>query len=433
MQLTVEEEKILAGEFGIAQQEGLKFLIRYGDALGAERLVDVQSVHTAMAVPEQFTKILKGSFMVLNQILLCSRNRVDFEKLKVFSTTHVGTCEPEHFAEFRISEEVVQANKEVRDYYAKKGLICTATCTPYLVGNIPIKGNHIAWMESSAVVYANSVIGALGNIEGIESSFAAAITGKIPYAGFHIPENRRAKIIFQVDAALETQADFDALGYYVGGELENLGMGLEVPLLTGLHPAQATQDNFKGMGAAMATSGAIQLYHAEGITPEACAEKEGILADPEKTTKVKITTEEIAQTYEKLSTAADTKVDLVILGCPHFSLNQIKETALLLEGKRVHKDVQLWVFVPAGLKELAMSRRFGQTIEAAGGMLLVDTCPALMLFKPENVKVVACNSAKQIHYYSALVPGITTWFGSLTDCVNAAISGKWEPKRRDLK
>ncbi len=429
MQLTLEEEKILNGEYGIAQQEALKFIIKYGDALGAERLVDVQSVHTAMAVPEQFTKILKGNYVVLNQVLLCSRNRVDFERMKVFSTTHVGTCEPKHYKQFHISEEVVQANRDVRDYYARKGLICTSTCTPYLVGNIPIKGNHIAWMESSAVVYANSVIGALGNIEGIESSFAAAITGKIPYAGFHIPENRKAKVIFQVDATLENQADFEALGYFIGGELENLGMGLDVPLLTGIHPSQATQDNLKGLGAAMATSGAIQLYHIEGITPEACVEKEGILADPKKTVKVKISNEEIAQTYEELSTATETQVDLVILGCPHFSLNQIKDTALLLEGKRVHKDVQLWVFLPAGLKDLAMTRRFGQTIEAAGGILMVDTCPSLMLFKPENVKVVACNSAKQIHYYSALIPGITTWFGTLADCINTAITGKWSSKK----
>lgn len=425
MYLAAEEEKMLSGECGIAQQEALNFLIKYGDALGADRLIDVQSVHTAMAVPGQFAKILKGNYAGLNQILLCSKKRIELEKMKVFTTTHVCTVEPEHYQQFGISEEVMQANRDIRDYFAKKGIIFTSTCTPYLVGNVPVRGNHIAWMESSAVVYANSVIGALGNIEGIESSFAAAITGKIPYAGFHILENRKAKVIFQIDATLKSQSDFDALGYFIGEELENMGLSLDVPLLTGLNPIQATQDYLKGMGAAMATSGAVQLYHIEGITPEARAGRDSILEDPIKTEEVKVLDEHIKQTYEKLSTATEAKVDLVILGCPHFSLNQIKDTALLLEGNHVHNDVILWVFMPAGLKDLVMVQQFGRIIEAAGGTLLVDTCPAVMQFKPEHVKVVASNSAKQIHYYSETIPGITTWFGTLEDCINAAISGKW--------
>ena len=425
MYLTAEEEKILSGECGIAQQEALNFLIKYGDALGADRLIDVQSVHTAMAVPEQFVKLLRGNYAGLNQILLCSKTRIELQKMKVFATTHVCTVEPEHYKELGVSEELMQANRDIRDYFARKGIIFTSTCTPYLVGNVPIRGNHIAWMESSAVVYANSVIGALGNIEGIESTFAAAITGKIPYAGFHILENRRAKVVFQIDATLKNQADFDALGYFIGEELENMGLSLDVPLLTGLNPIQATQDNLKGMGAAMATSGAVQLYHIEGITPEASAGRDSILEDPIRTEEVKVLDEHIKQTYEKLSTSTESKVDLVVLGCPHFSLNQIKDTALLLEGNHVHNDVILWVFMPAGLKDLAMAQQFGKIIEAAGGTLMVDTCPAVMQIKPEHVKVVASNSAKQIHYYSETTPGIITWFGSLEDCINAAISGRW--------
>jgi len=425
MQLTVEEEKMLAGEYGVAQQEALNFLIKYGVALGADRLVDVQSVHTAMAVPEQFSKILKGNYAWLNQILLCSKKRIELEKMKVFPTTHVCTVEPEQYQRLGIAEEVMQANRDIQDYFAKSGLIFTSTCTPYLVGNVPIRGNHIAWMESSAVVYANSVMGALGNIEGIESSFAAAITGKIPYAGFHILENRRAKVIFQIDATLKNQADFDALGYFIGEALENLGLSLDVPLLTGLNPAQATQDNLKGMGAAMATSGAVQLYHIEGITPEACVQRDSILEDPIKTEEIWVLDENIKQVYEKLSTSTESKVDLVILGCPHFSLNQIKDVALLLDGKRVHEDVLLWVFMPAGLKDLAKGQYFGRIIEMAGGTIMIDTCPAVMQIKPEQVNVVASNSAKQIHYYSETIPGVTTWFGTLEDCISAAISGKW--------
>ncbi|UCG68455.1 MAG: aconitase X catalytic domain-containing protein [Thermoplasmata archaeon] len=425
MELTAEETRILEGEYGEVEQEALKLLVKYGEALNAGRLVDVQSVHTAMAVPGQFAKIVTGNYPLLNQILLCSKKRIKIDKLKVYTTTHVCDIEPYHYKEFGVSEEVMQANRAVREHYARKGIIFTSTCTPYLVGNIPVKGNHIAWMESSAVVYANSVIGAMGNIEGIESTLAAAIVGKIPYAGFHVPENRKAKVIFHIDATLKYQADFDALGYYIGEELENMGLSLDVPVLTGLKPGQATQDNLKGMGAAMATSGAVQLYHIDGITPEACGGLETVLLDPGKTERVGVTDGDIKKTYDTLSTATDTRVDLIIMGCPHFSLNQLKEVALLLEGKYIKEDVFLWIFLPAGLKELVMARGFGKIIEQAGGLLMVDTCPALTQFKPVGVKIVASNSAKQIHYYSAEFPEITTWFGSVEKCIQAAISGRW--------
>ncbi|MHA1359923.1 MAG: aconitase X [Candidatus Helarchaeota archaeon] len=428
MELTKSEERIFNGECGTTQQEALKFLVKYGEALGAERLVDVQSVHTAMAVPEQFVKIIKGNYSLLNQILLCSKKPIELEGLRVFATTHVCSVEPYHYKEFGVSEEVMQANREIREHYAEKGIIFTSTCTPYLVGNVPVKGNHIAWMESSAVVYANSVIGAMGNIEGIESTLAAAITGKIPYAEFHIPKNRKGKVIFQVDATLQSQADFDALGYYIGEELENRGLSLDVPVLTGLRPVQAMQDHLKGMGAAMATSGAVQLYHIDGITPEACSGLDILLQDPNKTERLSVSDDNIKEMYETLSTATESKVDMVVMGCPHCSLNQVKEIALLLKGKRVKTDVLLWIFIPAGLKDLVMERGFGKMIEQAGGILLVDTCPALTQFKPEQVEIIACNSAKQIHYYLAEFPEIGTWFGSVEDCVKAAIKGKWEAK-----
>jgi predicted aconitase len=425
MQLSKEEEKILNGEYGITQQEALKFLIRYGEALGAERLIDVQSVHTALAAPAELVRLIKGNYALLNQVLLGSKKPLNLENMKVFTTTHVCTIEPYHYKEFGITEEIMEANREIRNHYGKKGIIFTSTCTPYLVGNIPVKGNHIAWMESSAVVYANSIIGAMGNIEGIESTIAAGLTGKIPYAGFHVPMNRKAKVIFQVEAKLMQRTDFDALGYFIGEDLENIGMGLEVPILSGINPMKATQDALKGMGAAMATSGAVQLYHIDGVTPEACAGMEKILADPKKTERIRVTDKDIEDTYKKLCTATDSKVNLVILGCPHYSLNQIKDIALYLEGKQINPDVKLWIFIPAGLKDLAMTLGFGKTIEKAGGILLVDTCPALLRFKPEDVSVIASDSAKQIHYYSAEMPEVSAWFGTTVDCINAAITGKW--------
>lgn len=425
MHLTREEERMLNGENGIAAQEALKLLIKYAEALGANRLIDVQSVHTTLAAPPELVRFLQDNYSLLNQILLCSKKQIKLDELRVFTTTHVCNIEPYHYEELGISEEILQANIKIRNHYAEKGLIFTCTCAPYLVGNIPVRGNHFAWMESSAVVYANSVIGAMGNIEGIESTLAAAVTGKIPYAGFHLPENRKANVIFEVRADLNHRTDFDALGYFVGEELENIGMGLEVPILTGIPEVKATQDSFKSMGAAMATSGAVQLYHIDGITPEAQFGLTKILADPEKTEKILVADKDLKDVYQKLSTASDTKVDLIIIGCPHYSLNQVKQVALLLEGRRVKDDVTFWIFVPAGLKDLMMNLGFGKIIEQSGAKLMVDTCPAIVRFKPEGVKVVACDSPKQIHYYTAEFPEITTWFGTTEQCINAAVSGRW--------
>lgn len=425
MQLTKDEEKILNGEYGAAEKEAINFLIRYGEALGADKLIDVQSVHTVLAVPDELIKLLKGNYSLVNQMLLCSKKRVDLEQIKVYTTTHVGTIDPIHYKDFGTSEEILEASLNMQRDYTKKGIIFTCTCTPYLVGNIPVKGNHIAWMESSAVVYANSVIGAMGNIEGIESSLAASIVGKIPYAGFHISENRKAKVIFKIEAKLKQRTDFDALGYFIGEELENIDMGLEVPILRGINSSIITQDALKGMGASMATFGAVQLYHIEKITPEACSGLKSILEDPEKTETIKVDDKNIKETYEKLRTAADTKVDFVVLGCPHYSLKQVMDVAFLLNGKKVRENVILWIFLPAGLRDLAMELGFGKIIENAGGKLMSDTCPTVARYNNESIEVMASDSPKQIHYYTAEFPKITTWFGTVKDCINAAITGRW--------
>ena len=425
MHLTNEEEKMLSGRYGEAEQAAMGLLVRYAEAFGAERLVKVQSVHTIIAATNEIAPLLKGNYPLLNEILLCSKKPVKLDKMKVFTTTHVSNIEPTYYELFDISDDVLQIAFDIRKHYGKKGIIFTCSCTPYLVGNIPVKGNHIAWMESSAVVYANSVIGAMGNIEGIESTLAAGITGRIPYAGFHIPEKRKAKVIFNVEADLKNRTDFDALGYFVGEELENIKMGLEVPILTNFDPLKATQDALKGMGGAMATSGAVQLYHIEGITPEACNGLKNILADPQKTEKITINNSDLKATYEKLSTATEPKVDLVVFGCPHYSLDQIKRVALLLEGKKIKEDVELWIFTPSGLKALATSLGYTAIIESAGGKLMCDTCPSITRSKPENIEVMACDSPKQIHYYTAEFPELKTWFGTVEDCINAAIKGVW--------
>ncbi|MHA1298217.1 MAG: aconitase X [Candidatus Helarchaeota archaeon] len=425
MHLTKEEEKMLNGEFGEAKQASIKLLIRYAEALNAEKLVEVQSVHTIVAATSEIAPLLKGNYPLLNEILLCSPSPLELDEMEVFTTTHVSNIEPKYYKEFEISDQVLQIAFDIRNHYSKKGIIFTCSCTPYLVGNIPVKGNHIAWMESSAVVYANSVIGALGNIEGIESTLAAGITGKIPYAGFHIPENRKAKVLFQVEADLNNRTDFDALGYFIGEELENIGMGLEVPILTGMNPLKITQDSLKGMGASMATSGAVQLYHIEGVTPEACMGLEKIVDDLKRVEKIKVDDKNINGVYQKLSTADDNKVDLVVLGCPHYSINQIKKVALLLNGKKVKDDVELWIFTPSALRDLSISLGFGKMIENAGGKLMCDTCPAITRSKPVNIDVMACDSPKQIHYYTAEFPKLKTWFGTVEECIDAAITGIW--------
>jgi len=226
----------------------------------------------------------------------------------------------------------------VMDAFKKMGIVVTSTCTPYLAGNLPRFREHIAWSESSAVSFSNSVIGARTNREGGPSALAAALCGRTPNYGLHLWEKRQPTVKIDVDVDLNFSSDFGALGYFVGKQIKN-----KIPYFTGIKDANT--DQLKALGAAMAASGAVALYHAENLTPEAdLVEKDGLEI-------INVSKKELDETYEKLNSGKDP--DIVILGCPHASLREISTLANKLKGKRLKKPI--WICTSRMMKEAASS------------------------------------------------------------------------------
>jgi hypothetical protein len=250
-----------------------------------------------------------------------------------------------------------------------------------LAGNLPRFREHIAWSESSAIAFSNSVIGARTNREGGPSALAAALCGVTPNYGFHLDQNRKPEIVVEVDAKLGDNADFGALGYIVGKKVKN-----GIPYFKGIKDADT--DQLKALGAAMAASGAVALYHVENMTPEAH------LMETRGLERLQISEKDLDETFSKLSTGKEP--DIVILGCPHSSLKEIMTISRKLNGKKLKKP--LWVCTSRMVKEAANRMGFTQIIEDAGGKVVADTCMVVAPIENMGYKTTAVNSGKAANY-----------------------------------
>jgi len=212
--------------------------------------------------------------------------------------------------------------------------------------------------------------------------------------------------------------DWGLLGYYVGEMVQE-----HVPVVNGIRK-KPTLTGLKHFGAAAASSGGVEMYHMIGVTPEAFSLEEAF-GKKKPVAVLKYGKEERDKTYQNLNyRGVDRDVDFVMLGCPHYSVEQLWEVCKLLNGKRIHKTVNLWIFIPRGLKDIADRNGYTRIITEARGVLMTDTCPALGQVLPKGTKVVATDSAKQAHYLPAIM-GVQTWFGSTEDCIDAAVNGWW--------
>ncbi len=423
MKLTHEEQAMLDGRDGPAIQAAMDLLMRYGRALGAERLVETNNVVASISATTPFMRDYAtkrgGMDAVFSEFSLDSDVVVEIPKVKAF-TTHVQLGFDPHNAErMGVDEQTVHFYKKGEGYITGLGVQATNTCTPYQVGNIPTRGEHCAWMESSAVIYCNAVIGARTNTEGRESVGAAMLTGRIPYWGYHIDENRRGTHAVRVEADVSTTADWGMLGYWIGDEV-----GDRVPVIEGWQHLP-NLSRLKHFGAAASSSGGVEMYHIVGVTPEAGTRE---LAFGGRTPSADLVFDDAARrrTWEKLnSTAKRQDVDYVMLGCPHYTIEQIWEAARLLEGRKVHENTELWIFTPRAIKSLADRNGYTAIIESAGAHLMTDSCSAMSRAAPKGTRTVALDSAKQAHYLPAIL-GVEAWFGSTAECIDAACNGRFD-------
>jgi predicted aconitase len=428
VKLTDAEQAMLDGRLGKAVQKAMDLLVRYANALGAERFVETRNVagvpgSASPFVQQYYARYYDGDRTTAGDAIfslfdLDADEIVEIPPAVVPTSLLQGGADPRHWQTLGVPVEVFRSYEEREAFAARHGVEVLKTCTPYLAGNEPARGEHCAWMESSAVIYCNAVLGARTNTEGRESTSAAMLTGRIPDWGLHRDEHRFGTHRIRVDVPVASVMDWGMLGYFVGDVVQE-----QVPVISGAcAPPEIVR--LKHFGAAAATSGGVELYHLVGVTPEAASE--AIAFGPRTPVEtIAYGAAERRRVYEQLNaTARDADVDFVMLGCPHASREQLVEVARILEGRRVRASCQLWIFTSRAVRQEADRHGITQAIERAGGVLLTDTCSAYAQAVPPGTKVAALDSAKQAHYLPAIL-GVQAWFGSTRDCLEAAVSGRW--------
>lgn len=372
MHLTREQEKILDGEKGEVLERMFRLLVRLGDIYNADRMIPVGSVQVAGV---SFKSIGEPGLDFLEDI---ASKKV---KAKVLTYLNPAGMDMENWRELGFSPDFAEKQIKIMDAFKEMGIATVATCTPYLAGNLPRYGEHIAWSESSAVSFANSVIGARTNREGGPSALASSLCGLTPNYGLHIGNNRKPEVSIKVNADLEFNSDFGALGYHIGKLVKN-----EIPYFTGIKNADT--DQLKALGAAMAASGAVALYHVDGLTPEAS------LMDARGLEKIEVGKEELNGASDELNSGEN--IDIVILGCPHSSLKEISMLSEKLKGKKLKKP--LWVCTSRIMKDLADSMGLARAIKEAGGRVVADTCMVVSPIEDMGYKTTGVNSGKAAFY-----------------------------------
>jgi len=428
MKIKPDEQRMLEGKEGLARQKAMELLVKYGDALGAEEFVDVDNVFILSGL-FSYTDVFEKDIdidAIASEYFLDSREKLVVDNVKAYTTNHLFTIDlaQGHADLVRAPQVLKDLIAATQGYCKRVGISITGTCTPYQCGNTPVFGEHVAWVESSAISYANAVIGARTNIEGLESSFSAALTGKTPLWGFHFDENRWGTVLVDMDSetiSLETVMEYELLGCHVGRQV-----GTEIPIYP-RSPIHPNADMLKGLCATGASCGGVEMYHIVGVTPEAHTLEEAT-GGRKVTRTVSYGAQERRECYERLNTSRKQDVDVVTIGCPHYSIRQMAQLARLLDGKRVNDNTLLLVYTAKAIEAVAERSGYNDIIKAAGGHILVDSCPINIYFPTSSV--VATDAAKITYYMTGLRGFEDVWYGSMQDCVNAAITGKWEGELR---
>jgi hypothetical protein len=373
MRLTVGERSILDGKEGRGRQKAMEILETLGEIFEADGLIPIRSAQVSGVSYKNLGDA--GLEFIAELAQDC--------KVTVTTTLNPAGTDLERWKEMGVTEDFFKKQDKVIKAYERLGIIPSCSCTPYYDANIPKKGEHLAWGESSAVCYVNSIIGARTNREGGPSALAAAIVGKTPNYGLHKDENRRTGLIIEVEAGIK---DLAALGYKVGALV-----GERVPFFRGIDKGIRLED-LKAMCAALAASGSVALFHVEGLTPEAGSALNGPSRSDIET--VPVSKADVEETAAKLSTT-DGKVELVAIGCPHLSPKELKKVASILKDKRPRPEgPKLWVCTSRASRKA--SKEAVKVIERFGPVLC-DTC---MVVSPIEglFRSTATNSAKAAHY-----------------------------------
>lgn len=400
---------MLAGERGPAAELAMSILTRMAAVQGAEELLDIEGAH------------IDSTLYMGDATLEFSERLADMgASVAVPTTLNVSGVDVQGWREWAVPEEWAEKARRQMVAYESMGAQPTWTCAPYQTAFKPAFGQQIAWGESNAIVFANSVIGARTERYPDLLDICAAIAGRVPAVGLHLDENRAGQVLFRlVDVPAELRsADsfYPVLGHLVG-ELS----GEAIPVIEGLG-VTPTEDQLKALGAAAASSGSVALVHLVGVTPEAPTREAAFHGrEPERSERVDKA--RLREAWRELTTHEGQQLDMVVLGSPHFSLQEFEQLAPLLQGKNRHPEVQFLVTSSRAMAALADNAGYLGALREFGGKVTLDTCILTTPMLPEDVNILMTNSAKYAYYAPGLL-GTEVVFGGMADCVRSAVEGR---------
>ena len=409
LELSERDEALLAGELSRAAKMAMSILVRMADVCRAERMLDITGAHVDSAI------YVGDAGLEFAERLAEAGGRV-----VVPTTLNVSGVDEEHWQEWDVPAEWARKAHRQMLAYQKMGTLPTWTCAPYQTEHAPKFGQQIAWGESNAIVFANSVLGARTERYPDLLDICAALTGRVPAVGLHLDENRAGQLVLDlasVPATLTERDDF----YPVLGHLVGQVAGDKIPVIVGL-AASPSENQLKALGAAAASSGSVGLFHIVGVTPEAPTLEDALHGKaPQERLAISVGT--LRRVQKELTTAIGETLELVVLGSPHFSLDEFRQLVPLLEGKKRHSDVTFLVTTSRIMRQLADAAGFIEPLTRFGGRLTVDTCILATPMLSKSVRTLMTNSAKYAVYSPGLL-NVNVAYGGLEDCIESAVAGK---------
>lgn len=421
MKLTDSDKRILDGKEGPVRQKALEFIVRYAKVIEAEQLCSVTWADLFCGCHGYLDVARSSDFdEVFSVMSLCTLDRVKLDKMDPHCVCYSGveadcTEVPEQML---MSSDKKALNLSFLSRFVDAGVNLSGNCIPYLTGFIPLMGEHFVSCESSAVLFMNSIWGAMGNGDGIEASFCGAVCGRTPLAGKHLPENRKGTLSVTLEVAPSTTHDWDILGHTIGSQLPPHA----VPVLHGPYP-RPSSIQLKSFFAALACSAGTEMCHLVGISPEA-PNLATALGNKQGVESLVINQKQIDNTVDQLNGHGKQKINYISLGCPHYHIEELRQIGDFFEGKKIHPDTRVEIWTTGPFKYMAERAGYASTIERAGAHLLTGSCPSSRGYAKEY-ETVAFDSAKQ-RYSANQETSAKLFYGSRQECLDSAISGYWE-------
>ena len=408
VELSDHDLAMLAGEDGEAARLAMRIVVKMAAIQRAPRLIDISHVHVGGSI---YTGV--GSLAVIERLVELGA------QVRVPTTLNAISVDRAHGMEVGVDPEFTANGERLATALEKRGARPTFSCTPYVFPHGPRLGEDILWAESNAIAYANSVIGARTNRHGDFLDVCAAITGRVPYSGLHLPENRKGDFLFRVPAVADPDPSFfTTLGYLVGKHT-----GTDVPVIDGLIGTPSTEA-LKSFSSTVATAGTVGLFHMVGITPEAPT-LEAAFGGRQPKRILEVTEDALRTVWEQLSTGVGDHLQLVLMGSPHATLGDFVELAALVAGRVKHPGVDFLITTSRFVEEQARRQGLLDPIETFGARISTDRCLCMLneqMLQP-GTEGVMTNSGKFAHYGPGLIRrGV--YFGSAADCVDSAVAGK---------